>query len=164
MANPPHRLNDQPSWVEITVLVQRDRPATRERIVRLALGRRYGVVVVLAVVAVVISAAGAVVLRAGSGGARRMVIAGPRESGARGVAAAAGYPLRCLSVTIAGQDAGYARVDFNRAAPCGRYDGYATALFHRVDGSWRRVIDALGYSCPVAEVPRPVQAELAVCP
>jgi len=25
------------------------------------------------------------------------------------------------------------------------------------------VIDALGYSCPVAEVPRPVQAELGVC-
>ena len=104
------------------------------------------------------------VLAGGRDGTARRGTAGAELVGPAGVAAAYGYPLRCVSVTIAQTNHAYARADFDHRSPCGRYDGYATAVFHRVDGSWRPVIDALGYSCPVADVPRPVQAELGVCP
>jgi hypothetical protein len=87
-----------------------------------------------------------------------------RESGPAGVAAAYGYPPRCLSVTIAPADPSYARADYNRVSACGRYDGTVTAIFHRVDGEWRPVLDAIGYSCPIASLSRAVASELAVCP
>jgi hypothetical protein len=90
--------------------------------------------------------------------------AAARESGAAGVAAAYGYPPRCLSVTIAAADPAYARADYNRVSACGRYDGTVTAIFHRVDGEWRPVLDATGYSCPIASLPRAVINELDVCP
>lgn len=87
-----------------------------------------------------------------------------RESGPAGVAAAYGYPIRCLSVTIAPADPSYARADYNRVSACGRYDGTVTAIFHRVDGEWRPVLDATGYSCPIASLSRAVASELDVCP
>lgn len=99
--------------------------------------------------------------------ATRSVHASPataRESGAAGVASAYGYPPRCLSVTIAPADPSYARADYNRVSACGRYDGTVTAIFHRVDGEWRPVLDATGYACPIASLSRAVASELAVCP
>jgi hypothetical protein len=90
--------------------------------------------------------------------------AAAHEPGSAGVAAAYGYPLRCLTVTIASADRSYARADYNRVSACGRYDGTATAIFRRVDGEWRPVLDATGYSCPIASLSRAVAAELAVCP
>lgn len=65
---------------------------------------------------------------------------------------------------ISRENSAYARADFNHAVPCGRYDGSATAIFLRLDGSWRPAVDAVAYPCPVACIPRPVQAELGVCP
>jgi hypothetical protein len=55
------------------------------------------------------------------------------------------------------------RERFDRDDACGRFSGYATAIFHRVDGGWRPALLALGYSCPVASLPRAVQVELGVC-
>jgi hypothetical protein len=86
-----------------------------------------------------------------------------RERGAAGVAAAYGYPLRCLSVTILAGDPAYARADFNHLRPCGRYTGYPTAIFHYQSGAWRSVLDAVSYSCPVGSLPAVVQTELGVC-
>jgi hypothetical protein len=90
--------------------------------------------------------------------------AAARLPGPAGVAAAYGYPLRCLSVTIASGNRSYARADYNRVSACGRYDGTVTAVFHRVNGEWRPVLDATGYSCPIASMTRAVAAELDVCP
>ena len=86
------------------------------------------------------------------------------EPGPAGVAAAYGYPLRCLTVTIAPGNRSYARADYNRVSACGRYDGTVTAIFHRLAGEWRPVLDATGYSCPIAVLPRAVATELDVCP
>ncbi len=86
-----------------------------------------------------------------------------RESGAAGVAAAYGYPLRCLSVTILTTDRTYARADFNHVSACGRYTGYPTAIFHRVGGAWRTILDAVEYACPVHSLPVAVETELGVC-
>jgi hypothetical protein len=62
-----------------------------------------------------------------------------------------------------GNDPTYARADFNRASPCGRYDGIATAIFHRAEGVWRPALVAAEYSCPVRSLPRAVQVGLGVC-
>ena len=85
------------------------------------------------------------------------------ESGAAGVAAAYGYALSCLSVTVLASDRTYARADFDHLRPCGRYTGYPTAIFHYDSGAWRPVLDAVAYSCPVAYLPTVVQTELEVC-
>lgn len=87
-----------------------------------------------------------------------------RQPGALGVAAAYGYPARCLSIDFAPGDLLYARADFDHRTTCGRFAGYPTAIFHRVDGAWRPVLEALGYACPVPALPVRVQTELAVCP
>ncbi len=86
-----------------------------------------------------------------------------RERGPDGVAAAYGYPLRCLSVTILATNRTYARADFNHLTRCGRYTWYPTAIFHYASGRWRTVLDAINYVCPLASLPRPVQTELGVC-
>jgi hypothetical protein len=124
--------------------------------------RRRRVLVALLVAAVVV-AGGALWLSGGQ--ARRPVRAIEiRESGALGVAAAYGYPLDCLSITFFALDRTYARADFNHATACGRYTGYPTAIFHYRAGSWRSVLDAIAYVCPVAGLPARVQTGLNVCP
>jgi hypothetical protein len=116
-------------------------------------------VLAMAIAALVVHAS--LTVRGGSG---RRVDSQARAAGPAGVAAAYGYPLRCLAVTIAPHDPRYARADFDRAVRCGRYDGYATAIFHRVDGAWVRALDSSSYSCPVPSLPSAVQADLAICP
>jgi hypothetical protein len=103
-----------------------------------------------------------VALTGGGGGAVREASAA-RQPGPRGVAAAYGYPLRCLSVTIPLHDPRFARADFDRAFQCGQFTGDPTAIFERVHGWWRPLLDAVGYTCPVRSMPPRVQAELAVC-
>jgi hypothetical protein len=87
-----------------------------------------------------------------------------RQRGAAGVAAAYGYPRKCLTVTIPARDRDYARADFSGTFLCGRYTWAPTAIFHRVAGAWYRVLEAVQYRCPVDSVPRAVQVALDVCP
>jgi hypothetical protein len=93
----------------------------------------------------------------------RPVNAMARNRGETGVAAAYGYPLRCLSVSILAADPTYARADFNHGRACGRYTGYPTAIFHYRSGMWRPVLDAVAYACPADSLPTVVQTELGVC-
>jgi hypothetical protein len=86
-----------------------------------------------------------------------------RAPGPVGVAAAYGYPLRCLSVAIALHDPRFARADFDHAVPCGRYAGDVTAIFRRLDGAWVPVLEATSYPCPVRSLPEQTQVELGVC-
>jgi hypothetical protein len=176
----PDRLAGVPQLVEVEVIDQagmRDGARTIDRVSLV-----HGAITLLLVAALV-----ALVLTTVAGGDHRGVHAKPsltvpnaapsslehhldveaavaREPGPAGVAAAYGYPLPCLSVTIAPSDRAYARADYNRASACGRYDGTVTAIFHRVDGEWRIVLDATGYSCPIAALSRAVATELDVCP
>ncbi len=138
-----HRLAEPPSWVEITILVDRVRPSLLQRIVITGRRGRHGVVVALGLVGVVIALAAPAVFGTRTSGARHASNTGSRLSGPAGVAAVDGYPLPCLSVMISRENSAYARADFNRAVPCGRYDGSATAIFHRVGGSWRPAVDAV---------------------
>ncbi len=85
-----------------------------------------------------------------------------RLPGAAGIAAAYGYPTRCVVVTIT-HDGAYARADFSHKSFCGRFAGNPTAIFHRTRGTWRRVLYAVAYRCPVDSIPGVVQRRLAVC-
>lgn len=144
----------------MTVIPAPRGPALRERVAEMApvssVRAIIGLVLVVVLAGTIVAVAS---LGDGGGGAR----ARSHERGPAGVAAADGHPLRCLSVTISQDDPSYARADVDATGPCGRYDGSVRAILHWVDGAWRRVLDAKRYSCPLASVPAPVQAELAVC-
>jgi hypothetical protein len=75
----------------------------------------------------------------GTGGPRGDVW-GVTEPGPAGVAAAYGYPLSCLRVTISASDPAFARAEFDHHRSCGYASGFATALFHRFDGEWHPVL------------------------
>ena len=157
-------LGDPPSEVQVTFLPSPQGPAPRKRIARIP--RLASVAAIIALV-LVVTAIGGVLVGASMGGRGAAVRTAPplaHQRGPAGVAAAYGYPLRCLSVTISSGYPAYARADFNRALQCGRYHGYATAIFHRAGGAWRPVLDTIAYSCPVGSLPAAVQADLAVCP
>lgn len=148
--------------VEITVPPNPDAGTLRERIAAIQKIPRWSAVVALALL--VATLAMAVTLPGARDGGRHVVSALARQRGPAGVAAAYGYPLRCLSITISGIDQRYARADFNHMSPCGRFTGYSTAIFLRVMGAWRPVLKAVSYVCPFASLPVDVQTELGVCP
>ncbi|MGN6168490.1 MAG: hypothetical protein ACTHQQ_10020 [Solirubrobacteraceae bacterium] len=121
----------------------------------------------MCVAAAAVGAAVAAIAAAASfaGGAARSHKLNPtHQGGLRGVAAAYGYPTRCLVVTFASSDPAFARADFNHRSLCGRYTGDPTAIFHVVDGGWRPVLEAVTYPCPAPSIPAAVQRELVVCP
>jgi hypothetical protein len=57
------------------------------------------------------------------------------------VAAAFGYPERCLRISVSAGDPDFASVHVDRTGACGNYRGYVNASFHRVGGAWRLVFD-----------------------
>jgi hypothetical protein len=92
----------------------------------------------LAIAALGAAAAGALVGARGSNGDR----ASPtNHADVAGVAAAYGYPPRCLTVAISANDPAHATAHVDRGRGCGRYHGYLNASFHRIDGSWRLLLD-----------------------
>ena len=164
--DPADRLAQQPAQVEISVLGHSHDGRLRLRVRGIPFRRHRGIIAVLALSAGATAAVVSDVLLTGTGtrAGQRTVNTRARERGALGVAAADGPPLRCLSITFAPLDPAWARADFNEAAACGRFAGYATAIFHRVDGTWRPALYTLHFPCPAPGVPRAIQAQLAVCP
>jgi hypothetical protein len=77
---------------------------------------------------------------------RRAPAAGARLPGPAGVAAAYSYPLACLSVTISPRDPAYATARLDRASPCWRFGDWGVAIFRRVEGAWRLVLQTPGPS------------------
>jgi hypothetical protein len=71
----------------------------------------------------------------------RAAVARPDTAALAGVAAAFGYPSRCLNVTISASAPTYAQAEIVRRPTCPLYRGYIDATFHRVDGRWRLVLD-----------------------
>jgi hypothetical protein len=159
---PADRFFGRPSEVRITVISDPDARTLWDRLATIpVLGRRpiVAVFVVLLAVTALVTAVSA----GNRYGVRAEISPLVHDSGPAGVAAADGYPPRCLSITISAADPSYARADFNHATPCGRYTGYATAVFHRAGGAWRTLLKASEYECPVASIPVAVQADLDVC-
>ena len=140
---------EQTSEVWVTALPRRERRPLWERIPQAS---------AIAVAAAVVAIAAAAMYDPGG-----EALNPAHASGAAGVAAAYGYPLRCLSVTTSSSNTAYARADFDRRSACGRYDWSLVAIFHRAGGLWRPVLETSNYRCPVASLPAAVQRQLSVC-
>lgn len=133
---------DPPSRVQITVTVVPTAGAHRLHQTRAALGGARRILPVL----VALAAAGLVAILVGAPrthpiSSDRPNAAGARAAGTGAVAAAFGYPHRCLSITISPADRDYATAHVDHQGQCARYHGYVNASFHRVDGVWRLVLD-----------------------
>ncbi len=142
----------------------RGRRGRRERIGKIS--TRVGTLAIVGLV-LLFAMIGALVVGARHGGRTRAspaTSALAREPGPAGVAAAYGYPVRCLSVTTSTSDSAYARADFDHNRACGIFHLFVTAIFRRLGGVWRRAMISVSYSCPVASLPAVVARELAVCP
>jgi hypothetical protein len=99
----------------------------------------YAAVVLATVMA--LAALVAHVLQAGGTSAATRPTALPRRADAAALAAAFGYPARCLSIAVSAADPDYAIVHVERTGACGNYRGYVNASFHRVAGAWRLIFD-----------------------
>jgi hypothetical protein len=155
---------DSPQVVVVEVTVQSNGEAPRRSVgVRGGGARRWRVVLAIGVLAALLVVGAAALVVDGNAGSRHSAIAAAREHGPAGVAAAYGWPLGCLSVTILAADRAYARADLSHTAGCGRTTGYAPAVFHYVGGRWQLVPDAIGYMCFAGAVPAVVEQGLDLC-
>jgi hypothetical protein len=151
--------------MEVRIISSPGTRRVRERISSLSVVAGVRIPAALAVALAVVGAFIYVAVPTGSTNVSRATRAAlARSRGPAGVAAAYGYPARCLSITISTRDPAYARADFDHATPCGRYDGPVTAILERLDGAWRRVFVNVNFSCPVVALPVVVQEQLDVCP
>lgn len=133
-------------------------------------GRRSGRTVLALAIVVALVAAVALALAGGHAAVRAhpaaRAVPGARATapGAAGVAAAYGYPLGCLIVSIARGDPEYASARLERADPCWRIGVYGVALFRREQGAWRLIAQTAATRCDVRAVPRRVLEPLGACP
>jgi hypothetical protein len=142
LPNGPRRRSDPPSQVRVTVTVVAPDRARRLRETRTRLARApRSLLVGVAVAAVAVAAAVAVVLEAGRTGGATGRVASTQRAGTSAVAAAFGYPQRCLSIAISAADPDYASAHVDHRGACAHYRGYVNASFHRVGGVWRLILD-----------------------
>jgi hypothetical protein len=133
-------LTDGPSDVQITITVRpRADPTLPGQLAAALARRRTKLAVALAGVAVAATIAGALEGdRAVAGDAGAAAAPGAQRAA---IAAAYGYPLRCLSITVSASNRAYATARLDRRPGCERYDGYVNASFHHIGGGWRLVLD-----------------------
>ena len=148
--------------VDVAVLGDPDARSFRARIARTRGDTRRRVIAVLTLV---LATAGAGTLWLGnrdpSPSLTHLVA---RERGPTGFAGAYGRPPpNCLSVTILTVGGTHAQADVNHRTLCGRYTGYPTPIFKYVSGTWRPVLDAIPYVCPIASLPARLQGQRDVC-
>lgn len=146
------RRPDLPYQVSITVAhVPTDRARRLREMGAKLVSARWSVRAVLALAAATLAAAMlaaamlvavvTVLLQSGpthpSGGAAGAT----QRAAADAVAAAFGYPHRCLNIAISAAEPDYASAHVDRSGACADYHGYVNASFHRVHGVWRLVLD-----------------------
>ena len=140
------RPSDLPSRLSVTVTVVPTPPARRLGETRATLARPALAWCAALALATVTALAGLVALMptgGGRGGGTAAVTrpdALPLRAGTA-VAAAFGYPERCLRISVSVADPDFASVHVDRTGACGNYRGYVNASFHRVGGAWRLVFD-----------------------
>jgi hypothetical protein len=158
-------LAEPPIDVQITVVPRRDGSALGDRIRDASVSKRARALVVLALVVAAGVAIAAAALPGHRGAAPPLAATPAPVGGPAGVAAmyGYGYPFRCLTVTVDATDPAFARADFDQGSYCSRFSGWVTAVFHRVRGGWRMVVDAGEYWCPAGAIPRAVQLQLGIC-
>lgn len=79
------------------------------------------------------------------------------------LAAAFREALRCQTLTFAANDPQYFRAQPDRTGACREYSPDHVVIYREIGREFRIVLDAPGYSCPVASLPAIVQSELGIC-
>lgn len=125
-----------PSEATVLAVTVTVRPSGRARSQRPDL--RHGTLRRRAGLALVLAALTLVGVTALSAGTNTLPAPPPR---AAAIAAAFGYPTRCLTIAVSVVDPDYARAAINHANGCERYHGYVNASLHRVHGDWRLILD-----------------------
>ena len=134
------RPSDLPSRVSVTVTVVPTPPARRLGETRATLARPALAWCAALALATVAALAALVGLMSAETSAVTPPDALPQRAGTA-VAAAFGYPERCLRISVSVADPDFASVHVDRTGACGNYRGYVNASFHRVDGAWRLIFD-----------------------
>jgi hypothetical protein len=106
---------------------------------------------------IVAVAAGAVIAISSSGGR-----AG-RPPGSEALATQFGLRSNCARVVVVSPDGAYARIDLDRAGPCGTFGNQVALILRRLHGVWVREFEASGWTCPMRRLPQPVAIELQLC-
>ena len=102
-------------------------------------------------------AAGAIIaVSSSSGRAGR-----PRDSDA--LATQFGLRLNCARLTGVSPDRAYARIDLDRAGPCGMFGNQTTLIVHRPHGVWLRESEASSWTCPTVRPPHVAVIALHLC-
>jgi hypothetical protein len=74
-----------------------------------------------------------------------------------------GLRLNCAHLTVVLPDGAYARIDLDRAGPCGTFGNQMTLILHRVHGTWVREFEASRWTCPISQLPQRVATGLRLC-
>jgi hypothetical protein len=139
--------------VHITIVVDPGR--VRATLTKFLAGARRAAIACVGLIGAV--AAGAIIaVSSSSGRAGR-----PRDSDA--LATQFGLRLNCARLTGVSPEGAYARVDLDRAGPCGMFGNQTTLIVHRPHGVWLRESEASSWTCPTVRPPHVAVIVLHPC-
>jgi hypothetical protein len=71
--------------------------------------------------------------------------------------------LNCARLTGASPEDAYARIDLDRAGPCGMFGNRTKLIVHRPHGVWLRQSEASDWTCPTVRAPHVAVIALHLC-
>jgi hypothetical protein len=74
-----------------------------------------------------------------------------------------GLRSNCAHLAVVSPDGAYARIDLDRAGPCGMFGDQVTLILHRSHSVWVREFEASGWTCPMRRLPQLVAIALRLC-
>jgi hypothetical protein len=140
--------------VQITVVVVPGR--VRAKLTKLLAGARLRAGLACIGLTAAVAAGAIIAVSSSSGRAGR-----PPDSDA--LATQFGLRSNCARLTVASPDGAYARIDLDRAGPCGMFGNQVTLILHRLHGVWVREFEASSWTCPTSRLPHHVAIELHLC-
>ena len=143
-----------PGEVQITIVVVPGR--ARSTLTKLRVGARVRTGLVSGGVIAAVAAGAVIAVSAGGGRASR-----PPAPDA--LATQFGHRSNCARVTVTSSAGVYARVDLDRAGPCGTFANQGTLILHRLHGAWVREFEASSWRCPAGRLPQRIALELHLC-
>jgi hypothetical protein len=69
----------------------------------------------------------------------------------------------CSRLRVGSPDGTYARVELDRAGPCGTFGSHATLILRRLHGVSLREFETSSWACPTARLPHRVAITLHLC-
>jgi hypothetical protein len=140
--------------VHITVVAVPGR--VQSTLVKLRAGARVRAGLASVAVVAAVTAGAVIAVSSSSGHASR-----PLDSDA--MATQLGLGSNCSRLRVGSPDGTPARVELDRAGPCGTFGSHATLILRRLHGMWLREFEASSWACPTARLPHRVAITLHLC-